>query len=202
MVSFKWRTKRPIRVVQRRRDCEGVGWNKLARGKIESRNPLAFAPKVIRGSDSLSEIGDDFSKTPASALHKRGCCNCKKSGSNKRNNTQLQVDSRHINEQVRRRVSADEQVNSANRALERSKQNVSSNINDESIRAIKESAARKSQQNLSTDVTKRFEHSDNYPYLLSCKRRAAHNLISKKKQQMVNWVNDMVEMEKLTDYTC
>ncbi|GFP82067.1 protein tesmin/tso1-like cxc 2 [Phtheirospermum japonicum] len=49
------------------------------RKQIESRNPLAFAPKVIRGSDSLSEIGDDFSKTPASALHKRGCCNCKKS---------------------------------------------------------------------------------------------------------------------------
>ncbi|GFP85847.1 protein tesmin/tso1-like cxc 2 [Phtheirospermum japonicum] len=48
------------------------------RKQIESRNPLAFAPKVIRGSDSLSEIGDDFSKTPASALHKRGC-NCKKS---------------------------------------------------------------------------------------------------------------------------
>ncbi|GFP79517.1 protein tesmin/tso1-like cxc 2 [Phtheirospermum japonicum] len=45
---------------------------------IESRNPLAFAPKVIRGSGSLSEIGDDFSKSPASALHKRGC-NCKKS---------------------------------------------------------------------------------------------------------------------------
>ncbi|GFP86547.1 protein tesmin/tso1-like cxc 2 [Phtheirospermum japonicum] len=49
------------------------------RKQIESRNPLAFAPKVIRGSDSLSEIGDDFSKTPASARHKRGC-NCKKSG--------------------------------------------------------------------------------------------------------------------------
>ncbi|GFP79081.1 protein tesmin/tso1-like cxc 2 [Phtheirospermum japonicum] len=42
------------------------------RKQIESRNPLAFAPKVIRGSDSLSEIGDDFSKPPASALHKRG----------------------------------------------------------------------------------------------------------------------------------
>ncbi|GFP99618.1 1-deoxy-d-xylulose-5-phosphate synthase 1 chloroplastic [Phtheirospermum japonicum] len=41
------------------------------RKQIESRNPLAFAPKVIRGSDSLSEIGDDFSKTPASALHKK-----------------------------------------------------------------------------------------------------------------------------------
>ncbi|KAL0414495.1 UNVERIFIED_CONTAM: protein tesmin/TSO1-like CXC 2 [Sesamum radiatum] len=49
------------------------------RKQIESRNPLAFAPKVIRGPDSLSETGDDSSKTPASARHKRGC-NCKKSG--------------------------------------------------------------------------------------------------------------------------
>ncbi|KAL1543288.1 protein tesmin/TSO1-like CXC 2 [Salvia divinorum] len=49
------------------------------RKQIESRNPLAFAPKVIRGSDSPSEIRDDSSKTPASARHKRGC-NCKKSG--------------------------------------------------------------------------------------------------------------------------
>ncbi|KAG6435579.1 hypothetical protein SASPL_100453 [Salvia splendens] len=49
------------------------------RKQIESRNPLAFAPKVIRGSDPPLEIGDDSSKTPASARHKRGC-NCKKSG--------------------------------------------------------------------------------------------------------------------------
>ncbi|XP_059293725.1 protein tesmin/TSO1-like CXC 3 isoform X1 [Lycium ferocissimum] len=49
------------------------------RKQIESRNPLAFAPKVIRSNDSLSETGDDSSKTPASARHKRGC-NCKKSG--------------------------------------------------------------------------------------------------------------------------
>ncbi|CAH2053004.1 unnamed protein product [Thlaspi arvense] len=46
--------------------------------QIESRNPLAFAPKVIRNSDSIMEVGDDASKTPASARHKRGC-NCKKS---------------------------------------------------------------------------------------------------------------------------
>ncbi|KAL3507861.1 hypothetical protein ACH5RR_033243 [Cinchona calisaya] len=51
------------------------------RKQIESRNPLAFAPKVIRSSDSLTE--DDSSKTPASARHKRGC-NCKKSGCLKR----------------------------------------------------------------------------------------------------------------------
>ncbi|XP_057475567.1 protein tesmin/TSO1-like CXC 2 [Actinidia eriantha] len=49
------------------------------RKQIESRNPLAFAPKVLRSSDSLPEIGDESSKTPASARHKRGC-NCKKSG--------------------------------------------------------------------------------------------------------------------------
>ncbi|KAK4587398.1 hypothetical protein RGQ29_024201 [Quercus rubra] len=48
------------------------------RKQIESRNPLAFAPKVIRNSDSVTEIGDESSKTPASARHKRGC-NCKKS---------------------------------------------------------------------------------------------------------------------------
>ncbi|XP_031383265.1 protein tesmin/TSO1-like CXC 2 [Punica granatum] len=48
------------------------------RKQIESRNPLAFAPKVIRGSDSITELGDDTMKTPASARHKRGC-NCKKS---------------------------------------------------------------------------------------------------------------------------
>ncbi|XP_044500486.1 protein tesmin/TSO1-like CXC 3 [Mangifera indica] len=48
------------------------------RKQIESRNPLAFAPKVIRSSDSLPDPGDESSNTPASARHKRGC-NCKKS---------------------------------------------------------------------------------------------------------------------------
>lgn len=48
------------------------------RKQIESRNPLAFAPKVIRSSDAVPEFGDESSKTPASARHKRGC-NCKKS---------------------------------------------------------------------------------------------------------------------------
>ncbi|KAJ6974645.1 protein tesmin/TSO1-like CXC 3 [Populus alba x Populus x berolinensis] len=47
------------------------------RGQIESRNPLAFAPKVIRNLDSASEFRET-NKTPASARHKRGC-NCKKS---------------------------------------------------------------------------------------------------------------------------
>ncbi|KAG8636735.1 hypothetical protein MANES_15G031500v8 [Manihot esculenta] len=48
------------------------------RKQIESRNPLAFAPKVIRSSETANEVGDESSKTPASARHKRGC-NCKKS---------------------------------------------------------------------------------------------------------------------------
>ncbi|CAH8316903.1 unnamed protein product [Eruca vesicaria subsp. sativa] len=48
------------------------------RKQIESRNPLAFAPKVIKSSDLVLETGEDASKTPASARHKRGC-NCKKS---------------------------------------------------------------------------------------------------------------------------
>ncbi|KAK4493521.1 hypothetical protein RD792_000024 [Penstemon davidsonii] len=47
-----------------------------------------------------------------------------------------------------------------------------------------------------------IKHSDNYPQLLSSTKRAASNLIAKKKQQSVNWVNDIIEMEKLTDYTC
>ncbi|XP_073108056.1 protein tesmin/TSO1-like CXC 2 isoform X2 [Elaeis guineensis] len=48
------------------------------RKQIESRNPLAFAPKVIRTSETGQETGEDANKTPASARHKRGC-NCKKS---------------------------------------------------------------------------------------------------------------------------
>ncbi|PON87112.1 Lin-54-like protein [Trema orientale] len=67
------------------------------RKQIESRNPLAFAPKVIRSVDGVGEFGNGFSyeswhpflarrygeddtkATPASARHKRGC-NCRKSG--------------------------------------------------------------------------------------------------------------------------
>ncbi|KAK0601096.1 hypothetical protein LWI29_021280 [Acer saccharum] len=75
---------------------------------IESRNPLAFAPKVIRNADSATDFGvrsypsdytfwqqvilasqlsqsilciaslDETNKTPASARHKRGC-NCRRS---------------------------------------------------------------------------------------------------------------------------
>ncbi|OMO96385.1 hypothetical protein COLO4_15295 [Corchorus olitorius] len=48
------------------------------RRQIESRNPLAFAPKVIRSMDDVSDSRGETNKTPASARHKRGC-NCKKS---------------------------------------------------------------------------------------------------------------------------
>ncbi|KAL6637245.1 hypothetical protein ACP70R_024817 [Stipagrostis hirtigluma subsp. patula] len=48
------------------------------RKQTESRNPLAFAPKVIHTRGSDQEFGDDLNKTPASARHKRGC-NCRKS---------------------------------------------------------------------------------------------------------------------------
>ncbi|KAL0331231.1 UNVERIFIED_CONTAM: Dynamin-related protein 4C [Sesamum angustifolium] len=47
-----------------------------------------------------------------------------------------------------------------------------------------------------------LRHCDNYPQLLSCTRRAVKKLIDKKHQQSIEWVKDMVEMEKLTDYTC
>ncbi|KAG0448078.1 hypothetical protein HPP92_028014 [Vanilla planifolia] len=48
------------------------------RKQIESRNPLAFAPKVIVSFEHDVEMGEESNKTPASARHKRGC-NCKKS---------------------------------------------------------------------------------------------------------------------------
>ncbi|CAO2837051.1 unnamed protein product [Amaranthus hypochondriacus] len=48
------------------------------RRQIESRNPLAFAPKVILCASTPNTV-DEVNKTPASARHKRGC-NCKKSG--------------------------------------------------------------------------------------------------------------------------
>ncbi|KAG8374971.1 hypothetical protein BUALT_Bualt10G0051100 [Buddleja alternifolia] len=46
------------------------------------------------------------------------------------------------------------------------------------------------------------KHSENYPQLLSSTRRAAQNLMAKKKKKSLDWVNDLVEMEKLSDYTC
>uniref|UniRef100_A0A2N9GX23 GED domain-containing protein n=1 Tax=Fagus sylvatica TaxID=28930 RepID=A0A2N9GX23_FAGSY len=47
-----------------------------------------------------------------------------------------------------------------------------------------------------------MQHSDNYYQLQLSFRRAGHNLIAKMKERSVNWVMEMVEMEKLTDYTC
>uniref|UniRef100_I1PDS1 CRC domain-containing protein n=1 Tax=Oryza glaberrima TaxID=4538 RepID=I1PDS1_ORYGL len=48
------------------------------RNRIESRSPLAFAPKVIRTCGPGLEFGEDSNATPASSCHKRGC-NCKRS---------------------------------------------------------------------------------------------------------------------------
>lgn len=46
--------------------------------QILSRNPLAFAPKIVQAAESSPLPGDETLDTPASARHKRGC-NCKKS---------------------------------------------------------------------------------------------------------------------------
>ncbi|CAB4315939.1 unnamed protein product [Prunus armeniaca] len=46
---------------------------------IESRNPLAFAPKVIGSINATPQFGEETNSTPTSARHKRGC-NCRKSG--------------------------------------------------------------------------------------------------------------------------
>ncbi|KAJ4969456.1 hypothetical protein NE237_016157 [Protea cynaroides] len=50
------------------------------RQQIESRNPLAFAPKIVqRVSESPANSGEDGNRTtPLSVRHKRGC-NCKRS---------------------------------------------------------------------------------------------------------------------------
>ncbi|KAK1421633.1 hypothetical protein QVD17_24119 [Tagetes erecta] len=47
-----------------------------------------------------------------------------------------------------------------------------------------------------------MSHSDNYPPLQASMRRAGHNLIAKMKEVSVTRVKEMVEMEKITDYTC
>ena len=47
-----------------------------------------------------------------------------------------------------------------------------------------------------------MKHSDNYPQLQPSIRRAAQNLVSKKREQSADWVSQIIEMEKLTDYTC
>ncbi|KAL4576989.1 hypothetical protein LXL04_013090 [Taraxacum kok-saghyz] len=47
-----------------------------------------------------------------------------------------------------------------------------------------------------------ISRSDNYPPLQSSMKRAARNMISKIKEISVKTVMEMVEMEKITDYTC
>ncbi|GAB4835429.1 Dynamin- protein 4C [Ancistrocladus abbreviatus] len=47
-----------------------------------------------------------------------------------------------------------------------------------------------------------MQQTDNYPQLQYSTRRAAHNLIAKMREQSVDRVMEIVEMEKLTDYTC
>ncbi|KAL1221077.1 Dynamin-related protein 4C [Cardamine amara subsp. amara] len=44
--------------------------------------------------------------------------------------------------------------------------------------------------------------SDNFPQIQSAIKRAGRNLMSKTKERSVNRVTEIVEMEKLTDYTC
>ncbi|XVF30395.1 hypothetical protein REPUB_Repub16aG0053500 [Reevesia pubescens] len=51
-------------------------------------------------------------------------------------------------------------------------------------------------------ITVLMKHSDNFPQLQSSTRRATHNLISKMKDHSFNRVMEIIEMEKMTDYTC
>ncbi|CAN6857249.1 unnamed protein product [Brassica oleracea] len=46
------------------------------------------------------------------------------------------------------------------------------------------------------------KYSENFPQIQSSVKRAGRNLITKMKEQAVNRVTEIVEMEKLTDYTC
>ncbi|KAG6389281.1 hypothetical protein SASPL_150746 [Salvia splendens] len=47
-----------------------------------------------------------------------------------------------------------------------------------------------------------LQHCDYYPQIVPCARRAAKNLIARKKKHSVEWISDFLEMEKHTDYTC
>ncbi|KAL3520570.1 hypothetical protein ACH5RR_018719 [Cinchona calisaya] len=51
-------------------------------------------------------------------------------------------------------------------------------------------------------VTVLMKHGENYPQIQRSMRRAAQDLIAKKKMQSVDWVMQIMEMEKLNDYTC
>ncbi|KAJ6946147.1 hypothetical protein NC651_001032 [Populus alba x Populus x berolinensis] len=45
-------------------------------------------------------------------------------------------------------------------------------------------------------------HTENYPQVLLTTKRACQNLMEKMREQSTDWVSELVEMEKLTDYTC
>ncbi|CAH9140091.1 unnamed protein product [Cuscuta epithymum] len=45
-------------------------------------------------------------------------------------------------------------------------------------------------------------HSDNYPQLQASMRRAAQNVIAKKKEKSFEWVKEIIGMEMLADYSC
>ncbi|XP_061990753.1 dynamin-related protein 4C-like [Rosa rugosa] len=47
-----------------------------------------------------------------------------------------------------------------------------------------------------------MKHSENYYQLQLSARRAGHNLMAKMKDRSIRWMMEIVEMEKLTDYTC
>ncbi|PKI51667.1 hypothetical protein CRG98_027969 [Punica granatum] len=51
-------------------------------------------------------------------------------------------------------------------------------------------------------ITVLMDHSKNYPPLQASMRRAAQNLITKMKERAMSRVMEIIEMEKLTDYTC
>ncbi|PON54667.1 Dynamin superfamily [Parasponia andersonii] len=51
-------------------------------------------------------------------------------------------------------------------------------------------------------ITVLMRHVEDYYQLQLSARRAGHNLIAKMKERSVNWIMEVVEMEKLTDYTC
>ncbi|KAK9912638.1 hypothetical protein M0R45_036491 [Rubus argutus] len=47
-----------------------------------------------------------------------------------------------------------------------------------------------------------MRNTENYYQLQLCTRRAGHNVITRMKERSVEWMTEIVEMEKLTDYTC
>ncbi|CAL9004554.1 unnamed protein product [Prunus brigantina] len=47
-----------------------------------------------------------------------------------------------------------------------------------------------------------IRNTENYYHVQLSARKAGHNLIEKMKERSINWMTEIVEMEKLTDYTC